>query len=183
MENPAPGILLIAEPFLKDPNFTRTVILLTEHQDTGSLGFVLNKPLEYTLEDLIPEAAGLKLPVFSGGPVQVDTLHFLHCYPDTIPGSRKLVDGLSWGGDFEITLNLLRNRDIAPGNIRFYIGYSGWSEGQLDAELEGKTWLTVAAKRNVVFHQPSGDIWKEALRLMGKEYEVMTNFPIDPQLN
>ncbi|TDX00238.1 YqgE/AlgH family protein [Dinghuibacter silviterrae] len=183
MEKPAPGILLIAEPFLKDPNFTRTVILLTEHQDTGSLGFVLNKPLEYTLEDLIPEAAGLKLPIFSGGPVQVDTLHFLHCHPDTIPGSRRLVDGLSWGGDFELTLSLLRNGDITPGSIRFYIGYSGWSEGQLDAELEGKTWLTVEAKRSIVFHQPSGDIWKEALRLMGKEYEVMTNFPIDPQLN
>lgn len=183
MENPAPGILLIADPFLKDPNFTRTVILLTEHQESGTLGFVLNKPLEYTLEDLIPEAAGLKLPVFSGGPVQMDTLHFLHLYPDTIPGSRRLIDDLSWGGDFELTLSLLRSGDIDPESIRFYVGYSGWSGGQLDTELEGKTWLTVGAKRNVVFHSPAKETWKEALRLMGKDYEVMTNFPIDPQLN
>lgn len=183
MENPAPGILLIAEPFLKDPNFTRTVILLTEHQESGSLGFVLNKPLEYTLDDLVPEAAGLKLPVFSGGPVQTDTLHFLHRYPELIPGSRRLVDGLSWGGDFEATLNLLRNGDVSPEGIRFFIGYSGWSGGQLDTEMEGKTWLTVGARRNVIFHEPASDIWKEALRLMGKEYEIMTNFPIDPQLN
>jgi putative transcriptional regulator len=183
MENPAPGILLIADPFLKDPNFTRTVILLAEHQDTGSLGFVLNKPLDYTLDDLVPEAPDLKLPIFSGGPVQVDTLHFLHAYPDLIPGSRRLSDGLSWGGDFELTLSLLRSGDIDPCLIRFYVGYSGWSGGQLETELKGKTWLTVGAKRPVVFHGSPKETWKEALRLLGKDYEVMTNFPIDPQLN
>ena len=183
MENPAPGILLIADPFLKDPNFSRTVILLTEHQESGSLGFVLNKPLDYTLDDLVPEAVGLTLPLFSGGPVQTDTLHFLHRYSDAIPGSRVLTDGLCWGGDFEVTLSLLRSGDIDPEGIRFYIGYSGWGGGQLDHELEGKTWLTVGAIRKVVLGTPAAEVWKEALRLMGKEYEVMANFPIDPQLN
>ena len=99
------------------------------------------------------------------------------------PGSRRLIDGLSWGGDFELTLSLLRSGEIAPDLIRFYVGYSGWSGGQLAEELEGKTWLTVEAKSRVVFHSTPRETWKEALRLLGKEYEVMTNFPIDPQLN
>lgn len=183
MEDAAPGILLIADPFLKDPNFTRTVILLCEHQESGSLGFVINKKLEYTLDDLIPEAAGLKLPIFFGGPVQVDTLHFLHLYPDLIPGSRKLGDGVSWGGDFELTLTMLRNGQINPERIRFYIGYSGWGVGQLDDELKGKSWLTTTARRRVVFHNPLEETWKEAVKLMGKDYEMLTNFPLDPQLN
>jgi len=123
MEDPAPGILLIADPFLKDPHFTRTVILLCEHRETGSLGFVINKQLEHTLEDLIPSAKGLKLPIYFGGPVQMDTLHFLHAYPDLIPGSHQLADGVFWGGDFELALSLMRTGHIDPSRIRFYIGY------------------------------------------------------------
>ena len=94
-----------------------------------------------------------------------------------------MTDGLCWGGDFEVTLALLRSGDIDPEGIRFYIGYSGWGGGQLDHELEGKTWLTVGASRKVVLGTPAAEVWKEALRLMGKDYEVMANFPIDPQLN
>lgn len=183
MENAGPGVLLIADPFLKDPNFIRTVILLCEHQDSGSLGFVINRQLEYTLEDLIPEAAGLRLPIFYGGPVQVDTLHFLHLYPEQIPGSRRLTDGVSWGGDFEMVLGLLRTGQIHPSNIRFYVGYSGWGTGQLDDELKGKSWLTAMARKGIVFHDPLEETWKEAVRLLGKDYEIITNFPIDPQLN
>jgi putative transcriptional regulator len=183
MEDLAPGTLLIADPFLKDPNFTRTVILVCEHQDTGSLGFVLNKRLEYTLEDLIPDAEGLDLPIYFGGPVQTDTLHFLHCYPGLIPGSKQLGDGMSWGGHFETALSLIRDGEIDPTRIRFYLGYSGWSEGQLDGELKGKSWLTAGATPRVVFHRNLGETWKESIRLLGGEYEMMANFPIDPQLN
>jgi putative transcriptional regulator len=100
-----------------------------------------------------------------------------------IPGSRKLSDGVSWGGDFELTLSLLRGGQISPTHIRFYIGYSGWSGGQLDDELKGKSWLTALGKRGIVFHDPLEETWKEAVRLLGKDYEVITNFPIDPQLN
>ena len=97
MEDPAPGILLIADPFLKDQHFSRTVILLCEHQENGSLGFVINRQLEHKLEDLLRGAEGLDLPVYFGGPVQMDTLHFLHLYPDLIPGSKPLTDGIFLG--------------------------------------------------------------------------------------
>jgi len=183
MNEPAPGTLLIADPFLKDPNFSRTVIVLCEHRQEGSLGFVINRQLEHKLEDVVPEAVGLTLPIYFGGPVQLDTLHFLHTYPDRIPGSHTLLDGVSWGGDFSLTLTLLRNGDLDPSRIRFYIGYSGWSGGQLDDELKGKSWLTAPATRKVVFHKRMEEVWKDSIRLLGGDYEILANFPIDPQLN
>jgi putative transcriptional regulator len=178
-----PGILLIADPFLKDPNFMRTVVFLCEHQEEGSFGFVLNRSYDYTLNELVSGLEDLKIPVFYGGPVQIDTIHFLHQYPDLIPGGFEITDGIYWGGDFETAISLIRNNEIDLHRIRFYIGYSGWGSGQLNDELKEKTWLTVQANRKIIFHKQTDEIWKDSLRLLGGEYEIMINFPIDPQLN
>jgi len=181
--DPAAGILLIADPFLKDPNFKRTVVFLCEHQDEGSFGFVLNRTYEHTLDELITDADGIKTPVFYGGPVQMDTIHFLHQYPDKIPGSFKVMDGVYWGGDFEKVLGLLKAGELETSKIRFFIGYSGWTEGQLQDELKEKSWLTVEATRKLIFHKKTDEIWKDSLRHLGGDYEMMINFPIDPMLN
>lgn len=178
-----PGILLIADPFLKDPNFMRTVVFLCEHQEEGSFGFVLNRSYDYTLNELVSGLEDLTIPVFYGGPVQKDTIHFLHQYPELIPGGYEITDGIFWGGDFETAINLIRNKEIDLHRIRFYIGYSGWGSGQLSDELKEKTWLTVQANRKIIFHKETDEIWKDSLRLLGGEYEMMINFPIDPQLN
>jgi putative transcriptional regulator len=183
MIKPAPGILLIADPFLKDPNFLRTVVFLCEHKEEGSFGFVLNRKYENTLNELIPGLDDLKLPVFYGGPVQMDTIHFLHQYPDEIPGSEEVMKGVYWGGDFETVVIMLKNGSIHPDKIRFYIGYSGWSDGQLNTELEEKSWLTVEGTRKLIFHRNYEEIWKDSLKQLGGDYEMMINFPIDPQLN
>jgi putative transcriptional regulator len=183
METPAPGVLLIADPFLKDPNFMRTVVILCDHQQEGSFGFVLNKSYEYTLNELVNGLDDLAIPVFYGGPVQMDTVHFLHQYPDKIPGGFEIMEGVYWGGDFEATIELIRSGDINPSKIRFYIGYSGWSGGQLADEMKEKSWLSVKGTRNIVFHKKTDEIWKEALRHLGGEYEILANYPIDPQLN
>jgi putative transcriptional regulator len=183
MIQPGPGILLIADPFLKDPNFLRTVVFLCEHKKEGSFGFVLNRKYENTLDELIPGLENLKLPVFYGGPVQMDTIHFLHQYPDEIPGSEEVIKGVYWGGDFEKVVEMLKNGTAHPDKIRFYIGYSGWSDGQLNNELEEKSWLTVAGTRKLIFHRNYQDIWKDSLKQLGGDYEMMINFPIDPQLN
>jgi putative transcriptional regulator len=176
-------MLLIAEPFLKDPNFMRTVILLCEHQDAGSFGFVLNRHIEQTLEELIPELVGIDLPVFYGGPVQKDTLHFLHQYPVLIPGGLEVADGIFWGGDFDLAIQLLRDEKIDHKKIRFFVGYSGWTGGQLDEELKIKSWLMTPAERKLVFHGTLEEVWKDSLRHMGGDYEMMVNFPLDPSLN
>jgi putative transcriptional regulator len=183
MIEPAPGILLIADPFLKDPNFLRTVVFLCEHKDEGSFGFVLNRQYENTLDELIPELEGFKLPVYYGGPVQVDSIHFLHQYPDEIPGGQEVIKGVYWGGDFDAVVNLVKNEDADTDKIRFFIGYSGWNEGQLHTEMDEKTWLTVKATRKLIFHKNYDEIWKDSLKHLGGDYGMMVNFPIDPQLN
>lgn len=183
MVTPAAGVLLIADPFLKDPNFMRTVVLLTEHREDGTIGFVINRQYENTLDELLPEIEGYKLPVFYGGPVQMNTLHFLHRYPDQIPGGIEVMKGVYWGGDFDAVVELINSGAADPEKIRFYIGYSGWSSGQLENEMQEKTWLTVEATRRLIFHQNADEIWKESLKQLGGDYEMMINFPIDPQLN
>jgi putative transcriptional regulator len=183
MIDPASGILLIADPFLKDPNFLRTVVLLCEHQTEGSFGFVLNRPLKNTLDELIPELEGHPIQVFDGGPVQKDSLHFLHQLPDEIPGGQEIVPGVFWGGDFDAVITLLQEGRMNPDKIRFFIGYSGWGEGQLNTEMTEKTWLTVAANQKLIFLEKHEEIWKESLRHLGGEFEMMINYPLDPQLN
>lgn len=180
---PAPGILLIADPFLKDPSFIRTVVFLCEHRDQGSFGFVLNKAFGTKLGELIPELEGCDFPVFQGGPVQPDTIHYLHQYPDLIPDSCQVAEGIYWGGNFETVTALLKSRQVERDKIKFFIGYSGWGDGQLDEEMKERSWLTVSANRKLVFSTKLNDIWKGSLRELGGEYEMMINFPIDPQLN
>ncbi|HTS43641.1 MAG TPA: YqgE/AlgH family protein [Puia sp.] len=183
MEKPAAGILLIADPFLKDPNFQRTVVFLCEHQEEGSFGFVLNKNYDYTLNELINGLDDLEIPVYFGGPVQMDTIHFLHQYPDKISGGYEIVDGVFWGGDFEKAIALIREGQVNVNKIRFYIGYSGWASGQLADELKEKSWLSVKANRKLVFHKKPDEVWKDAIRHLGGDYEMLANFPTDPQLN
>jgi putative transcriptional regulator len=183
MTKPGAGVLLIADPFLKDPNFMRTVVFLTEHRDDGTIGFVLNRQYENTLDELLPEVQGHKLPVYYGGPVQMNTIHFLHRYPDQIQGGIEVMKGVYWGGDFDAVIDLINSGKADPDKIRFYIGYSGWSPGQLESEMNEKTWLTVEAARRLVFHPNAEEIWKDSLKHLGGEYEMMINFPIDPQLN
>jgi putative transcriptional regulator len=183
MVDPGAGVLLIADPFLKDPNFMRTVVFVTEHREDGTIGFVINRQFENTLDELLPEIEGHKLPVYYGGPVQMNTIHFLHRYPKEIPGGIEVMDGVFWGGDFDSVIELINANKIDPNKIRFYIGYSGWSSGQLQNEMEEKTWLTVEATRKLIFHDRAEEIWKDSLKHLGGDYEMMINFPIDPQLN
>lgn len=183
MTTPAAGVLLIADPFLKDPNFMRTVVLVTEHEAEGTVGFVLNRQYENTLDELVPEIDGIKIPVYFGGPVQPNTIHFLHNRPDIISGGVELISGVYWGGDFDTVMVHLRDGSMELANIRFFIGYSGWSNGQLEGEMEEKTWLTVAATPDLIFHPSAEEVWKDSIKRLGGEYEMMINFPIDPQLN
>lgn len=161
----------------------RSVVLLCEHNEEGSFGLLLNKKFTHTLGELIPDLEGSDIPVFVGGPVQADTLHFLHSYPDEIPGSVEVIDNIYWGGDFEIVKDYLKKGTLNPLGFRFFIGYSGWGSSQLDNELQSKSWITTPAKKNIVFHKTPDNIWKDALALLGDDYSIMTNFPIDPQLN
>lgn len=177
------GKILIADPFLKDPNFMRTVVIVCEHQDAGSFGFVLNKIYDQVLGDLIADLEGFNFPVYYGGPVQLDTIHFLHRCPDLVPGGFEISEGIFWGGDFEEVTKLIKLGTINENDIRFFIGYSGWGEGQLEEEMNQKSWITSKATPSLIFPTHTENVWKDALRELGGEYEMMVNYPIDPQLN
>lgn len=177
------GKILIADPFLKDPNFMRSVVIVCEHQDSGSFGFVLNKMYEQVLGDLIADLEGSTFPVYYGGPVQLDTIHFLHQCPNLISRGFEISEGIYWGGDFEEVAELIKSGTLTETDIRFFIGYSGWGEGQLEEEMKQKSWITSKATPHLIFPDNADNIWKDALKQLGGEYELMPNYPIDPQLN
>jgi putative transcriptional regulator len=179
----APGLLLISDPFLKDPNFSRSVVLICEHQQEGSFGFVLNKLYEESLGKMLDDTALDDYPLFYGGPVQVDTIHFLHKRPDLIDDSMEVMKDIFWGGNFSTITDLIKSKTIQKTDIRFFIGYSGWGEGQLADELKTKSWITRKATASLVFHQNTQNIWKDALKDLGGEYSQMINYPLDPQYN
>ncbi|MFO7721148.1 MAG: YqgE/AlgH family protein, partial [Gillisia sp.] len=138
---PAKGLLLVAEPsIIGDASFNRSVILLAEHSESGSIGFILNKVLDFTLNDLIPELdKGFK--VYNGGPVEQDNLYFIHKVPELIPESIEIANGIYWGGNFEVVKELILNDLINEKQIRFFLGYSGWDAQQLKDELDSNAWI------------------------------------------
>ena len=176
------GCLLIAEPFMGDPNFERSVILLCEHNAQGSFGLVLNQSSEFHLADLIKNNVYPDILVNYGGPVQRDTLHFLHIVPEKISGGVEIQKGLFWGGNFDKMLEKLNLGLISMGEIRFFIGYSGWGEGQLSQEIKRNSWIVSKTTTNNIMKNTK-EYWRETLKNMGGDYKVMANYPIDPRLN
>jgi putative transcriptional regulator len=177
------GILLLSDPFLKDPNFIRSVVLVCEHNPEGAFGLMLNRKIHFVLGDLVEQAMGIDVPVFEGGPVQPTALHFIHRKGNLIPNSVEIARDIFWGGDFDVTLELLRSGKLGAGDIRFFVGYSGWSAGQLEEELEEKSWILAQARTSIIFDAPEDQIWARSLHTLGGEYAQMSNYPIDPQLN
>ena len=183
MANIEAGTILIADPFLKDPNFLRTAVFLCDNQIDGCVGFVINRKHEHVIGEFVAGLEDCNFPVYYGGPVQLDSIHFLHQCPDLISDGIEVTDGIFWGGNFEQLTILLKKQLVKETQVRFFIGYSGWSEGQLEGELEEKSWLTTHGNKKLVFHNDTDLIWKDALKQIGGEYVQLINYPIDPQLN
>ncbi|MCW5515541.1 YqgE/AlgH family protein [Muriicola sp. Z0-33] len=181
---PNKGILLIAEPTLTgDVSFNRSVVLLAEHNSEGSVGFILNKPLDYDISDLVSEI-NVPFQVFNGGPVEQDNLYFIHKVPHLIDNSIEISDGIYWGGDFETTVDLINNKTITDRDIRFFLGYSGWASLQLDQELSSKSWIVVKNKyESDIIQKPASAFWKEKMLELGGDYLLWSNAPENPALN
>ena len=181
---PEKGRLLISEPYLPDPNFQRSVVLLCEHNEEGSFGFVLNRPANLQLREVMELDDEFDAGVFVGGPVQQDTLHFLHTIGEKLEGSASVLDGLYWGGDFD-QLSLMLGSDKSLANeCRFFIGYSGWGAGQLEEEIEENSWIVAPGlKASDLLHTPPDDLWQLILKKMGGRFEMFSRYPADPRLN
>ena len=180
---PSRGRILISEPFLRDATFGRSVILLVDHTDEGSMGLVINKQLPLFLNDIIMEFKYLdEIPLYKGGPIATDTLFYLHTLSD-IPGSISISKGLYLNGDFdEIKKYILQGNKISE-HIRFFLGYSGWESEQLSNEIRENTWLVSEEKKSYLMKSDTKDMWRKALEKLGSKYETWSRFPQVPTLN
>ncbi len=177
------GRVLLAEPFMLDPNFKRAVILLCEHEMDGSLGFILNKPLEMTVNELIADFPEFDAPVFYGGPVKTDTIHYIHNAGDLLEDSKRIGRGVYWGGNFVQLKTLIKSGLIESKDIRFFVGYSGWDFGQLEEEMKIRSWVVAHMNANYVFNNKVKMLWKDIMSNKGDAYSVIAQMPEIPISN
>ena len=181
--SPKKGRVLIAEPFMGDPYFKRAVVLLTEYDKNGVLGFILNKQINSNISDLLKDFPKFNAPVHIGGPVQSDSLFYIHSQGDFIKESIQITDQLYWSGNFSQLKNMIENQEIFPNEIIFFIGYSGWDFKQLEEEIKEDSWIISELKSNNIRDLKDSNLWKNTLNQMGPKLSILTSFPEDPSLN
>ena len=175
------GKLLVASPALLDPNFSRTVVLITEHGEEGAMGIVLNRPSDAEVAEVLPELAAIAAdePIFVGGPVQPDSLVVLGEFTD--PGKAAWivvadVGLVSAGTDLE-------ELPAAVRRGRVYAGFSGWGAGQLEAELEEEAWIVEPPIPPELFPDDPATLWSDVLDRKGGQFALVARMPDDPRLN
>lgn len=182
---PERGRLLISEPLLSEAYFQRSVIFLIEHNDQGTMGLVVNKPSGLVLNRIVEGLEDIdEIPVFCGGPMSSDRMYYLHTLGHLVPHSIEISDGLYIGGDFDVILSYLRSGNNIEHNIKFLVGYSGWSPGQLIEEIENKVWVVAdnISPKDCITQE--GDLfWRSVVQSLGEKYRTWLNYPKMPYLN
>jgi len=176
------GMLLFSTPALFDPNFRRTVVLVAEHGEDGAMGVVLNRPSETTVGEAVPDladVAGPDSPVFVGGPVQPQAVLVLAEFEEPDDAAAVVIGDLGFAR---------ADRDLdeladSTRRARVFAGYSGWSPGQLEAELEEESWLVEPIGEIDLLGDPADDLFGTALRTKGGSYRILALMPDDPQQN
>ena len=173
----AKGNFLVSQPFMDDGNFRRTVIYLAEYNDLGALGFIINRPMEYKAEELMPDFPIFDDSAYFGGPVATNTIQYVHRKGDILEDSIEIKDGIYWGGDFEKLKFLIEEKLITPKDLKFYVGYTGWSAGQLEDELTHGSWIIAPADINFIFKYGNQRTWGKVLEDLGENFEVIAQMP------
>jgi putative transcriptional regulator len=180
---PEKGKILISESFLSDTFFNRSIVYLTDHTPQGSVGFILNKKLDLQLSAAVEGFEGWDENLSMGGPVAPDTLHYLHNLGDLIPNSVLVEGNIFWGGDIDSIREMIKTGKIKQSQIRFFLGYSGWSAGQLERELKENSWVITKVNSNIVLNSRGDDTWKRVLRSFKNKYRMWADFPDSPEMN
>jgi putative transcriptional regulator len=176
------GKLLVASPALVDPNFARTVVLITEHNDEGAMGIVLNRPSETLVEDVVPQLAavtGEGAPVYVGGPVQPSALVVLAEFSNLDAAAWIVVADVGFASA-DVELGELAS---AVRRARVYAGYSGWGAGQLEGEMEVDSWIVEPPLPAELFPDDPGTMWSDVLARKGGQYALIARMPPDPSVN
>tara|TARA_B100000508_G_C11379812_1_gene238008 strand:- start:2 stop:595 length:594 start_codon:yes stop_codon:yes gene_type:complete len=181
--SPKKGRALVAEPFMQDPYFKRSVVLLSEYQKEGVVGFILNHPLQITFNELLEDFPDFNAPIFLGGPVQAQSLFYIHSRPDLLEGSSEIKEGIYWNGSFDQLKDNISNKTIHQEEIKFFLGYSGWDYDQLKDELNVNSWFIQEIKSDYTLEKHTDNLWRNVVSEADKAIARMVNFPEDPSLN
>ncbi|MBK77819.1 MAG: transcriptional regulator [Flavobacteriaceae bacterium] len=178
------GKLLISPKILiGDIFFNKAIVLVVENKDSGSLGFVINKKLKYSLSDIVNEAK-TPFPIYLGGPVEQDNLFFIHNCNNLIPNGELINENLFWGGDFKKAIKLINDKKINNKNICFYQGYTGWSSSQLEHEIKNNLWVIKENSfKSKIIKRRKKYLWKDFMISFGGDHLIWANSPDNPYLN
>lgn len=178
------GSALVAQPFMADNNFNRTVLIICEHNnEDGTVGFVINRKSPFMIQELLEDFPEFEVEVYYGGPVAPETLHYIHNVGDLLEGSIEIKPGIFWGGDFEKLKFLIGSDLILPKNIKFFLGYSGWDPGQLEGEFVKGSWILDEMFPNYLFKSDSELLWKQILTNKGNTFSVIAQMPNSTRVN
>ena len=178
------GDMLISDPFLLDPNFSRSVILITEYSvEDGAVGFVLNKRTTIELSEVVESFYGNTYLFYIGGPVESDRVFYIHHNDLGITDSLQVTDNLGWSSNFEEARKLHDSGKLPPTEIKFFGGYCGWSQGQLEQEITEKSWIITNLASEHVLNARDESLWKQSLQQLGKKFSIMADFPENPSMN
>ncbi|QQR97414.1 MAG: YqgE/AlgH family protein [Sphingobacteriales bacterium] len=175
------GTLLLAEPFMQDEHFKRSVVLICEHNTEGTIGLILNKPTIFKVNQMVGNFPHINAFIHSGGPVENDRLNYIHVYHDIIPNAFQIEDNIYWNGDFDVLKEQIKLKHIMPQNIMFFSGYAAWDFEQLKAEVEEQSWII--CNIDYPIFKTSEYMWKDILQKMGGKYKLIAEYPENPNLN
>jgi putative transcriptional regulator len=179
---PKKGRVLIAEPFLPGSYFSRSIVFLVDHSKKGTVGFILNKPVDYPVANVRKEFPNINIQIYLGGPVSIDSMYYIHTLGKQVPDSIHISENLYWGGDYEHLKMLINTKAVSPDQVRFFVGYSGWDAGQLQQELKEDSWLVSDIQASKVLGSAE-EMWVEMVKKQGGKYQMWENFPENPSMN
>jgi len=179
------GKLLVASPeLLLDEVFSKSVILIVDQHEHGTVGFMLNKPLPLQVSEVAENLKNLNIQLWDGGPVAEENLYFLHQLPEFFDENYKVTDNIYWSGDFEQLEVLSREQPrILYGRTKFFLGYCGWNVGQLEREIKSGAWMVVDQPDFDIFNLDPRRIWANLIYRYKPEWELWIHAPSDPALN
>ena len=188
-EQPMPvrGSLLVAKPTVGDFFFKRSLVLIVDPDEgDGAMGVVVNNYTGYNLRDIMPEIESVdEIPLLLGGPVGSQMMFYLHTLgPDIVPDSIDLGNGVWFGGEFDAIKRYVELGGPVEGHVKFIVGYSGWSAGQLDGEIKRHDWAVLnQVDRELLMDAGDDDRWRDAVECFGDRYRLWLNLPSDPTYN
>ena len=178
------GCVLLSDPFTQDSYFSRSVILLCRHNKKETFGFVLTNYIEIDLHKLDENLPEIITKISFGGPVEKDNLFYIHTFGKEIEGAEKIIDTLYFGGDYEMLFELIKADPKRIKDVRFFIGYAGWDFEQLNNEMKDHSWIAVTnITEKEILSTSSDHFWKDCMTKQGSKFEMISNFPLNPNEN